>query len=69
MFDLPQPFGPTTAVMPGFNSTMVFWAKDLKPIISRRFKRIDNTSIRGFGAVSAVRFVGNISQWEGAVNN
>lgn len=37
IFDLPQPFGPTTAVTPGSNSIRVLSAKDLNPTISSRF--------------------------------
>src|SRR5580704_2765142 len=37
---LPQPLGPTMAEMPGWNSSTVFWAKDLKPNISKRLKYI-----------------------------
>src|SRR5690348_684136 len=37
-FDLPQPFGPTTAVIPLPVKTISVWsAKDLKPVISRRW--------------------------------
>ena len=32
--DLPQPLGPTMAVMPGSKGMTIFWAKDLKPKIS-----------------------------------
>src|SRR4051812_3412867 len=39
ILDLPQPLGPTTAVIPGSNSTRVLSAKDLNPTISRRFNR------------------------------
>ena len=35
MFDLPEPFGPTTTVMPGGNSNRVRSAKLLKPTSSR----------------------------------
>ncbi len=44
--DLPEPFGPTTAVMPrllpdgGRNSMVVFSAKDLKPMISSFWRYI-----------------------------
>ena len=31
MFDLPEPFGPTTTQTPGSNSSVVLSAKDLKP--------------------------------------
>ena len=31
MFDLPQPFGPTTTLTPGENSSLVRSGKDLKP--------------------------------------
>lgn len=30
-FDLPEPFGPTTQVIPGSRARVVDWAKDLKP--------------------------------------
>jgi len=30
-FDLPEPLGPTTQVMPGSNTSVVLEAKDLKP--------------------------------------
>ncbi len=36
--DLPEPFGPTTAVTPGSNSNTVVSAKDLKPFMVSRFK-------------------------------
>jgi hypothetical protein len=32
-FDLPQPFGPTIAVMPGWNASSERSTKDLKPEI------------------------------------
>jgi hypothetical protein len=32
MFDLPEPLGPTTQVMPGSRNKLVVWAKDLKPL-------------------------------------
>src|SRR5262245_9604946 len=38
-FDLPQPFGPTTAVMPSRNSRVVRSTKDLKPKSSRDLRR------------------------------
>src|SRR5690348_16701857 len=37
-FDLPAPLGPTTAVMPGLNSSSVREAKLLKPSISNRLR-------------------------------
>ena len=37
---LPLPFGPTTAVTPGLNSSFTFSGKDLKPCKSNRFKYI-----------------------------
>src|SRR5215831_7527676 len=37
-FDLPLPFGPTIAVMPGLNSSTVRGAKLLKPCSSRRLR-------------------------------
>ena len=36
--DLPEPFGPTTAVMPGSKRSVVAEAKDLKPFIVRDFR-------------------------------
>src|SRR5713226_803657 len=39
-FDLPQPFGPTTAVAPGLKLITVASRKDLKPTNSRLFRRI-----------------------------
>src|SRR5437867_3932737 len=33
MFDLPQPFGPTTTLTPGENTSRVRSGKDLKPLI------------------------------------
>ena len=36
--DLPDPLGPTTAVIPRSNSMTVLSAKDLKPVISIRAK-------------------------------
>src|SRR5437016_2704935 len=38
-FDLPEPFGPTTALMPGPNSTTVRSANDLKPCRRRPSRR------------------------------
>jgi len=40
IFDLPQPFGPTTPVIPAGNWMTVFWTKDLKPTASRLLRRI-----------------------------
>src|SRR5439155_9420063 len=40
MFDVPQPFGPTIAVTPGKNSSVVFSANDLKPMSCRLFRYI-----------------------------
>ena len=37
-FDLPDPFGPTTTVMPGSRSIVVGSAKDLKPFRVSVFK-------------------------------
>ena len=41
ILDLPLPLGPTIPTTPAGNSKTVFWAKDLKPLNSRRFKKID----------------------------
>jgi hypothetical protein len=38
-FDLPQPFGPTTPVMPGLNETTVLSTNDLKPWSSSDLSR------------------------------
>src|SRR5882672_7919948 len=38
--DLPQPLGPTMAVMPGWKFSDVFSEKDLKPSIVRFFRYI-----------------------------
>ena len=38
--DLPEPFGPTTTVMPGSRSRTVASAKDLKPLRVRVFRNI-----------------------------
>ena len=40
MFDLPEPFGPTTPVMPSPISIFVLSGKDLKPWISSSFRRM-----------------------------
>jgi hypothetical protein len=42
MFDLPQPFGPTTPVMGSSNVSTVRSTKDLNPQISSRFIRIEH---------------------------
>ena len=42
-FDFPEPFGPTTTVTPGSNSSHVGSANDLKPLRCRRFKNIRQT--------------------------
>src|SRR4051794_13213878 len=41
---LPLPFGPTTALMPGPNSTTVFSANDLKPTSRKAVRRADAIS-------------------------
>lgn len=38
MFDLPDPLGPTTAVMPGSSVSALRSAKDLKPLRTRDFR-------------------------------
>src|SRR6516162_11796895 len=48
MFDLPDPFGPTTQVMPGSNRSDVAEAKDLNP---RRVRLLTYT--RGLSSPSA----------------
>src|SRR5438128_8760379 len=37
-FDLPEPFGPTTTITPGSNSSTVLSAKDLNPRSVRDFR-------------------------------
>ena len=53
MFDFPQPFGPTTAVMPP--GKLSFWAsaKDLKPWSSREIRRTGGALRRGWLGTSA----------------
>src|SRR3954453_9550695 len=46
--DLPDPFGPTTHVMPGSKRSVVEDAKDLKPRRVRLF-RCTGTGLHGFG--------------------
>ena len=43
MFDFPQPFGPTIAVIPSWSSTFVRSAKDLKPWSVRDLIRNDRS--------------------------
>ena len=38
MFDLPEPLGPTTAVMPGSKVSALLSAKDLKPFSTSDFR-------------------------------
>ena len=40
MFDLPQPLGPMTAVIPSSKSKVMRSANDLKPNVSNRFRRM-----------------------------
>src|SRR3954469_14605813 len=40
-FDLPEPFGPTTQVMPGSSRKVVAEAKDLKPLTVRLLRCTD----------------------------
>ena len=40
MFDLPDPFGPTIAVMPGSSVSALLSAKDLKPLRTRDLRCI-----------------------------
>src|SRR3989344_7368249 len=46
MFDLPEPFGPTIAVIGVANSRMVGCANDLKPLSSSRFNNIQDALLR-----------------------
>ena len=45
MLDFPDPFGPTTAVMPGSNRRVVAEAKDLKPLSVSSFRYIRHAPI------------------------
>src|SRR3954447_21553385 len=59
--DLPEPLGPTTAVMPGSKRKVVADAKDLKPLRVRLFRRTRGTPVPGHAAGQAGRgrrFVG-----------
>src|SRR3954449_3637543 len=47
--DLPEPFGPTTQVMPGSNRSVVEDAKDLKPRSVRLFRCTAGCSVRRRG--------------------
>src|SRR6266508_1975212 len=67
ILDLPHPLGPTTAVTPGVISITVFWAKDLKPTISRRFKRIGSFLFVEFYGNPRRNLHRNISQWRNRV--
>src|SRR5437764_2473314 len=46
MLDLPLPFGPTTTVTPGSNSSVVVSANDLKPLSVSDFR---NTAVQATG--------------------
>src|SRR5436309_3105802 len=48
-FDLPHPFGPTTAVTPRWNSSLVFGAKDLKPKSSSDWRYMRESWLGIFG--------------------
>src|SRR5665213_2364724 len=50
MFDLPEPLGPTTTVMPGSNSNVVVSANDLKPF---RVRDLRNTAVADLTGVEA----------------
>ena len=57
MFDLPDPFGPTTTQTPGSNSSVVLSAKDLKPfsVNDLRNKRAPSPRPDGRGRASRHR--------------
>ncbi len=57
MFDLPDPFGPTTTQTPGSNSSVVLSAKDLKPfsVSDLRNKKAPSPSADGRGRVPICR--------------
>ncbi|GAA4947761.1 hypothetical protein GCM10025331_39480 [Actinoplanes utahensis] len=50
--DLPEPFGPTTQVMPGSSRNVVAEAKDLKPLTVRLLRCTD---LRGSAGTTAAR--------------
>src|ERR1700729_3095607 len=53
--DLPLPFGPTTTVIPGSNSSTVGSAKDLKPLTLSDFRNIEATLSGRHGRIGALR--------------
>src|SRR6516162_5595483 len=63
-FDLPLPFGPTTTVMPGSNSSTVGSAKDLNPFMLSDFRNISSDPI-GSGPGSRVNV--RLAAFEGRV--
>src|SRR5690606_1441885 len=54
-FDLPEPLGPTTTVMPGGNSKRVLSAKLLKPMSSRALSIGGQQRVEDDGRCGAVR--------------
>src|SRR5215475_14384315 len=65
--DLPEPFGPTTQVMPGSKRMVVAEAKDLKPFSVRLFRC---TGLRGgvrrlAGAAPRLPFPENLPRYPG----
>ena len=52
MFDLPQPFGPTTTLTPGENTSRVRSAKDLKPLIVIELRCMESAARPCVGSLS-----------------
>ena len=55
MLDLPEPLGPTTAVMSEPKASTVLSGKDLKPWISHAFKDNERTSLSSAGPPPSCR--------------
>lgn len=62
IFDLPEPFGPTTAVMPRSIVMRVLSGNDLNPWISSAFKTIGGISFPRVFAKRAVRSIAHQRQ-------
>src|ERR1700682_5317050 len=59
-FDLPEPFGPTTAVVPSMNSSVVASAKVLKPKTLSDFRRIELVWRSGVGRAGGSRVAATV---------
>ncbi|OPZ81725.1 MAG: hypothetical protein BWY76_02937 [bacterium ADurb.Bin429] len=67
MLLLPEPFGPTMAVMPGPNSSVVRSAKVLKPESSSRLRYMGEPTAAGRGVVHSIRGRGGCWQADGGM--